>query len=103
MVHQDGSQSLKFLLGKGEMGVLMRSHDWSATTLGPVENWPLSLKTAVGIDYGYYPIKLKADTLVTLCGMSRLCIASARRSAATMIKIPSVMNKVAIALATQVG
>ncbi|MDQ2764209.1 MAG: PAS domain-containing protein [Pseudomonadota bacterium] len=31
------------------MGALVRSHDWSATPLGPVESWPLSLKTAVGV------------------------------------------------------
>jgi PAS domain S-box-containing protein len=35
------------LIGGGEMGALMRSMDWSATRLGPVENWPQSLKTSV--------------------------------------------------------
>ncbi|MDM9379277.1 ATP-binding protein [Chlorogloeopsis sp. ULAP01] len=36
-------------IGGGEMGTLMRSHDWSQTSLGCVENWPQSLKTAVRI------------------------------------------------------
>ena len=33
----------------GEMGAMMRAHDWSATPLGPVEQWPQALKTATGI------------------------------------------------------
>src|SRR5437660_9640516 len=37
------------LTGGGEMGALMRSLDWSQTPLGPVENWPQSLRTAVSI------------------------------------------------------
>ena len=36
-----------FLVGGGEMGALMRSHDWSATELGPPPDWPQSLRTAV--------------------------------------------------------
>jgi len=31
------------------MGALMRAFDWSATSLGPVQNWPPSLKTAISI------------------------------------------------------
>jgi PAS domain S-box-containing protein len=38
-----------FLSGGGEMGQLIRSYDWSTTSLGPVESWPHSLKTSVGI------------------------------------------------------
>lgn len=40
---------LAFLLGGGEMGSLIRSMDWSATPLGPVEAWPQSLRTTVSI------------------------------------------------------
>lgn len=40
---------LAFLLGGGEMGNLIRSMDWSATALGPVEGWPQSLRTTVSI------------------------------------------------------
>ncbi len=35
--------------GGGEMGVLMRSLDWSQTPLGSVSQWPQSLKTCVRI------------------------------------------------------
>ena len=37
------------LSGGGEMGALMRAHDWSATPLGPPETWPQSLRTVVRI------------------------------------------------------
>jgi PAS domain S-box-containing protein len=46
-----------FLFGGGEMGERMRALDWSKTTVGPVETWPQSLKTAVSICLGSrYPI-----------------------------------------------
>ncbi len=38
-----------FLVGGGEMGELVRSTDWSKTPVGPVDNWPQSLRTAVSI------------------------------------------------------
>jgi PAS domain S-box-containing protein len=41
--------SAEFLTGGGEMGALMRAHDWSATPLGRPESWPQSLRTAVRI------------------------------------------------------
>ena len=45
------------LTSGGEMDRLMRSHDWSATPLDPVEDWPRSLKTAVRIMLGScYPM-----------------------------------------------
>jgi len=36
-----------FLAGGGEMGALMRAHDWAATPVGPPETWPAALKTTV--------------------------------------------------------
>ncbi|HEY2752245.1 sensor histidine kinase [Phenylobacterium sp.] len=38
---------LTFLDGGGEMGAYLRAHDWGATSLGPPENWPQGLRTAV--------------------------------------------------------
>jgi len=38
-----------FLEDGGKMGELIRSKDWSATSLGPVENWPHSLKTTISL------------------------------------------------------
>jgi hypothetical protein len=36
----------------GEMGAIMRSTDWSKTKLGPVEDWPKSLRTMLGVVLG---------------------------------------------------
>ncbi|WP_156398251.1 PAS domain-containing sensor histidine kinase [Caulobacter sp. Root1455] len=36
-----------FLGDGGEMGRLIRAHDWSASPLGPPDGWPQSLKTVV--------------------------------------------------------
>ncbi|HEV7372537.1 PAS domain-containing protein [Arenibaculum sp.] len=33
----------------GETGRLIASHDWSSTPLGPIEAWPQSLRTALGM------------------------------------------------------
>jgi len=38
-----------FLKGGGEAGELIRTHDWASTPLGPMDDWPQSLRTAVGI------------------------------------------------------
>jgi len=42
-------QNINFLAGGGEMGALIRAKDWSLTTLGPPQNWPQSLRSAVSI------------------------------------------------------
>lgn len=36
-----------FLTGGGEMGALMRSHNWEATPLGSPATWPATLKTVI--------------------------------------------------------
>ena len=41
------SASLTFLNGGGEMGALIRAHDWSNSSLGHPENWPQPLRTAI--------------------------------------------------------
>lgn len=38
---------VSFLAGGGEMGALMRSHDWSAHPLGTPDGWPQALRTAI--------------------------------------------------------
>src|SRR4051812_43881215 len=38
---------LNFLAGGGEMGALMRAHDWSRSSLGPPATWPQTLRTVV--------------------------------------------------------
>lgn len=43
------SNNYTFLEGGGELGELTRNYDWSNTPIGPVGQWPQSLKTTVGI------------------------------------------------------
>ena len=38
-----------FLQGGGLMAGLIREHDWSRTPLGPIEQWPQSLRTALNL------------------------------------------------------
>jgi PAS domain S-box-containing protein len=42
-------EDLYFLQGGGEMGKMIRSHDWKNTPLGDPSGWPLSLRTMVGV------------------------------------------------------
>jgi hypothetical protein len=42
-------QDTGFLAGGGEMATLIRAKDWSATPLGPIEQWPQSLRTTVSL------------------------------------------------------
>ncbi len=46
---KDNDLSAELFTGGGELGARMRAMDWAATPLGPVANWPLSLKTCVRI------------------------------------------------------
>jgi PAS domain S-box-containing protein len=41
--------SLQFIAGGGETGACLRAHDWSATALGAIDNWPQCLRTAVSL------------------------------------------------------
>ena len=38
--------------GDSEMAELIRSHDWLATSVGPIESWPNSLRSAVNLMLG---------------------------------------------------
>jgi hypothetical protein len=38
-----------FIEGDGEMARLIRSRDWSDTSLGPISSWPQSLRTTVSL------------------------------------------------------
>jgi PAS domain S-box-containing protein len=43
------TQKYQFLSGGGEMGELMRTKDWSGTTVGTPNHWPQSLRTSISI------------------------------------------------------
>jgi hypothetical protein len=45
----DDSSPHGWLVGGGEMGKVVRALDWSRTPLGPIESWPQSLRTTVGL------------------------------------------------------
>src|SRR5688500_1911354 len=43
------SRTYHFLDEGGEMGALTRNYDWSSTPVGPVDQWPQSLRTMVDV------------------------------------------------------
>jgi PAS domain S-box-containing protein len=47
-----GSSPANWLAGGGVMGALTRAKDWASTPVGPVSDWPQSLKMAVSICLG---------------------------------------------------
>ena len=48
-IREENAFNPEFLAGGGELGARMRAMDWSATSLGPVERWPQSLRTSISI------------------------------------------------------
>ncbi|URD52431.1 hypothetical protein [Chroococcidiopsis sp. CCNUC1] len=75
---QSNSLSETIFAGGGEMGALIRSHDWSTTPLGSVENWSQSLRTSVStmlasrfahtILWGEDDIQLYNDAMIAIYG-----------------------------------
>jgi signal transduction histidine kinase len=49
LAFDDSAGAPDFLLGGGDMGARMRAMDWASTPLGPPEQWPQSLRSAVSI------------------------------------------------------
>ena len=47
-----GDSELWFLEGGGDMGALMRAHDWSTSPLGPPERWPPAMRSYVSLMLG---------------------------------------------------
>ncbi|MBS0335174.1 MAG: PAS domain-containing protein [Proteobacteria bacterium] len=48
-LEQDAPLDSAFPIGGGQLGGLMRRHDWSRSPLGPPETWSASLRTTVGL------------------------------------------------------
>jgi len=46
---QDVRAARAFLAGGGLLGAIIAAFDWSRTPLGPIESWPASIKTTVGL------------------------------------------------------
>lgn len=78
MEQQNIASNEQFLSGGGEMGKLIRSMDWSKTALGPIEDWPQSLRTSVSlclsstfpilIAWGPDTIQIYNDSYRPICG-----------------------------------
>jgi PAS domain S-box-containing protein len=49
MLKSSDAGNLGFVAGGGEMGRLIREYDWRSTPLGPLEDWPQSLKSALSV------------------------------------------------------
>ncbi|VXB15673.1 ATP-binding protein [Massilia sp. 9I] len=74
----DRQPDLSWLAGGGEMGALIRSMDWSATPLGPLDQWPQSLRTTVSlclsstfpilVCWGEQDIQIYNDAYRPICG-----------------------------------
>ena len=68
----------EFLTGGGEMGQRIREYDWSGTSLGPIDQWPQSLRTCmrimltsrqpIWIGWGKELIKLYNDPYIAIVG-----------------------------------
>jgi PAS domain S-box-containing protein len=57
--HSNGHVDIEEVIGGGQTGALMRTIDWSQTPLGPVRDWPQSLRTALSISMSSrFPITL---------------------------------------------
>lgn len=56
-----------FLRNAGEMGKLIFTYDWAANPLGPLNNWPRSLRTTLGI------ILHSAFPMFLFWGKDRIC------------------------------
>ncbi|RYZ37088.1 MAG: two-component system sensor histidine kinase/response regulator, partial [Myxococcaceae bacterium] len=81
------------LRGGGACGALLRQVDWAKTSLGPVETWPQSLRTAVGIvlasDYPLYVawgpefVQFYNDAYRPICGRTKHPAALGQAAAVT--------------------
>ncbi|MCI4061714.1 PAS domain S-box protein [Micromonospora sp. R77] len=77
----DGTRWQAVFATGGEMGAAIAAHDWSTTPLGPVQEWPPSLRTAVAIAlHSRFPILLWwGDELVMLYNDAYLPILGASK------------------------
>jgi signal transduction histidine kinase/ActR/RegA family two-component response regulator len=49
LMNETHDPAFGFLEGGGEMRTLIRAFDWGSTPLGPIRQWPQSLRTALGL------------------------------------------------------
>src|SRR5688500_15397248 len=73
-----GGTSAQWLSGGAAVGESIKSKDWTATSLGAIEQWPQSLRTALGIclsspnacciAWGAQRLQLPNEKYAQLCG-----------------------------------
>jgi PAS domain S-box-containing protein len=78
MPNPNTNDDLSWLAGGGDMGMLIRSMDWSKTPLGPLHTWPQSLRTSVSlclsstfpilVAWGPDDIQIYNDAYRPICG-----------------------------------
>ncbi|MGH6972476.1 MAG: PAS domain-containing protein, partial [Caulobacteraceae bacterium] len=78
--------ALDFPVGGGEMGARVRAFDWRSTPLGPIADWPQSLKSAVGT------MLLSPVPIVTLWGADGVMIYNDAYSAFAGGRHPSLLG-----------
>ncbi|HYW22384.1 MAG TPA: ATP-binding protein [Nodularia sp. (in: cyanobacteria)] len=93
--HKAGAENL--FVGGGEIGVLLRSHDWSQTPLGAVETWSDSLKTAVQIlltelDQAQQPEKTQLESDLLLGRTSIDALRQAAQADAFRVKLTNALR-----------
>ncbi|MCY1033829.1 ATP-binding protein [Corallococcus sp. BB11-1] len=90
------------LRGGGACGALLRQVDWANTALGPVESWPQSLRTSVGIvlaaSYPLYVawgpkyVQLYNDAYRPICGRTKHPAALGQEAAVTWPEVWHVLG-----------
>ncbi|ATB51426.1 ATP-binding protein [Corallococcus macrosporus] len=90
---RDSNAVEEVLRGGGECGALLRRVDWAKTALGPVETWPQSLRTTVGIvlasNYPLYLawgpryVQMYNDAYRPICGATKHPAALGQEAAVT--------------------
>jgi PAS domain S-box-containing protein len=78
MITENVAGEMDFLAGDSEMAKLIRSKDWSATPLGPIREWPQSLRTTgslclasnfpIDIIWGPHHTQIYNDGYKVACG-----------------------------------
>ena len=57
--HKTKIEEFPFLASAGEIGELILSHDWSKTSIGNIQDWPLSLRiTLYNVLHSGFPMFL---------------------------------------------
>jgi PAS domain S-box-containing protein len=90
------SSEVDFWFAAGEMGERIRSFDWASTPLGPLDDWPNSLKTAVRIVlHSRYPMFIWwGPQYINIYNDAYVAVLGARHPAALGASAPEVWREI---------